>query len=384
MHRYHRLGVVPAKRHVVLRGKDGALRYEELIGNRGFVGPSSNLYHLHLPTSIVSSEFVKTTKPEAEAERDLRNRHFESSKIACGPSLTLDRVPVLFNSDVVFSIAKPSKSDEAFFRNGQYDELVYVAEGGGVLESVFGEVPYRTGDYVVVPRSVTHRFLIGEGPQRYLVFESAGYIRAPKRYRGDHGQLLEGAPYSERDFRVPENLKARDEKGSFPVLLKARDALTRVVLDHHPMDVVGWDGIYYPFAFSIHDFEPKVGRVHLPPPVHQTFECEGFVICSFCPRPYDFDKNAIPAPYSHTNAMSDEMIFYASAEFMSRKGVGFGSITLHPDGLTHGPQPGRTEASIGVAATDEFAVMLDTFKPLLVAKAALAAEDPGYWKSWSS
>jgi homogentisate 1,2-dioxygenase len=384
MHRYHRLGELPAKRHVTLKGTDGTLRYEELIGNRGFVGPSSLLYHLHLPTSIVSSEHVKDTKPEAEPARDLRNRHFDSGKLAGGPSLTLDRVPVLFNSDVIFSIAKPSKTDEAFSRNGQFDELIYIAEGAGVLESGFGEIRYRQGDYVVVPRGVVHRFAIGEGAHRYLVFESAGYIRAPKRYRGDHGQLLEGAPYSERDFRVPENLRTHDEKGRFDILVKAHDALTRVTLDHHPFDVVGWDGQYYPFAFSIHDFEPKVGRIHLPPPVHQTFECEGFVICSFCPRPYDFDKDAIPAPYSHTNAMSDEMIFYASAEFMSRKGVGFGSITLHPDGLPHGPQPGRTEASIGAKWTDELAVMLDTFKPLHVAKTALATEDPNYWKSWSA
>jgi homogentisate 1,2-dioxygenase len=384
MHRYHRLGDIPAKRHTTLHGADGKLRYEELIGNRGFTGPSSLLYHLHLPTSIVASESVKSTKPEVEPSRDLRNRHFESAKIACGPSLTLDRVPVLFNSDVIFSLARPSKTDDAFSRNGQFDELIYVAEGGGVLESGFGDLPYRQGDYVVVPRGIVHRFVIGEGAQRYLVFESGGYVRAPKRYRGDHGQLLEGAPYSERDFRVPENLRPRDEKGGFPILVKAHDALTRVTLDHHPFDVVGWDGQYYPFAFSIHDFEPKVGRVHLPPPVHQTFECEGFVICSFCPRPYDFDKAAVPAPYSHTNAMSDEMIFYASAEFMSRKGVGFGSITLHPDGLPHGPQPGRTEASIGAKWTDEIAVMLDTFKPLHVAKDVLGAEDPNYWKSWSA
>ena len=382
MHRYHRLGQLPAKRHTTLRRPDGALYYEELIGNRGFTGPSSLLYHLYLPTSIQSSELVKELKVEAEPTRDIRNRHFDSTKLACGPSLTLDRAPVLFNSDVTFSVAKPTVTDTAFSRNGQADEMVYVAEGSGTLESGFGDLAYRAGDYVVVPRGIVHRFVLGDGPHRYLVFESGGYIRAPRRYRGEHGQLLEGAPYSERDFRAPENLRPRDEKGDFEILVKAHDVLTRVVLDHHPFDVVGWDGHYYPFAFSIHDFEPKVGRVHLPPPVHQTFEAEGFVICSFCPRPYDFDKDAIPAPYSHTNAMSDEMIFYASAEFMSRKGVAFGSITLHPDGLPHGPQPGRTEASVGAKWTDELAVMLDTFKPLHVAKGALASEDPNYWRSW--
>ena len=383
MHRYHRLGLLPAKRHTALRRSDGSLHYEELIGNRGFAGPSSLLYHLHLPTSIVASERVKEITLEAEPRRDIRNRHFDTGKVACGPSLTLDRAPLLFNSDVTLSLARPTETDGGFARNGQADEMVYVAEGQGVLESAFGDVAYRQGDYVVVPRGIVHRFIIGKGPQRYLVFESAGYVRAPKRYRGDHGQLLEGAPYSERDFRVPDTLRPQDEKGEFEILVRANGVLTRIVLDHHPFDVVGWDGYYYPYAFSIHDFEPKVGRTHLPPPVHQTFEAEGYVICSFCPRPYDFDKDAIPAPYAHTNAMSDEVIFYASAEFMSRKGVAFGSITLHPDGLPHGPQPGRTEASVGATWTDELAVMLDTFKPLQVAKEILEAEDLAYWKSWS-
>jgi len=382
MHRYHRLGQIPAKRHVTQRNSGGGLHYEELIGNRGFAGPSSLLYHLHLPTAIRESEPVKDLAIEGEPESELRNRHFDTSKVVCGPSLTLDRVPLLFNSDVTLSLARPTATDDTFFRNGQADEMIYVAEGGGTLESAFGEVPYRQGDYVVVPRAIVHRFVLGEGPHRYLVFESADYVRAPRRYRGDHGQLLEGAPYSERDFRVPGNLRTRDEKGSFAILVKAHDRLTRITLDHHPFDVVGWDGFYYPYAFSIHDFEPRVGRTHLPPPVHQTFEGNGFVICSFCPRPYDFDREAIPAPYSHTNAMSDEVIFYASAEFMSRKGVSFGSITLHPDGLPHGPQPGRTEASVGAKWTDELAVMLDTFKPLRVARGFLGAEDPSYWRSW--
>ena len=382
MHRYHRLGQLPPKRHLALRRPDGSIYYEELIGNQGFSGPSSLLYHLHLPTAIQSSEFLREARPEAEDRREVRNRHFDSSRVECGPSLTFDRVPLLFNSDVILSIAKPQTTDGAFFRNGQADEMIYVAEGQGVLESAFGEVAYRSGDYVVVPRGIVHRFRIGEGAQRYLVFESAGYVRAPRRYRNEHGQLIEGAPYSERDFRVPGNLVARDEKGDFEIVVRMHDALSRIVLGHHPFDAVGWDGYYYPYAFSIHDFEPKVGRTHLPPPVHQTFEAEGFVICSFCPRPYDFDKDAIPAPYAHTNAMSDEVIFYASAEFMSRKGVSFGSITLHPDGLPHGPQPGRTEASMGAKSTDELAVMLDTFKPLQVARGGLAAEDPTYWRSW--
>ena len=384
MHRYHRLGTIPPKRHVTLKHPDGRLHYEELIGNRGFSGPASLLYHLHLPTAILSSELVKSVKPEPEPNRDLRNRHFDTGKVVTGPSLTLDRVPLLFNSDVTLSLARPAATDKAFARNGQADEMLYVAEGGGTLESAFGDLPYGPGDYVVVPRGIVHRFALGPGPHRYLVFESRDYVRAPRRYRGDHGQLLEGAPYSERDFRVPENLRTHDEKGAFQVLVRSHEAITRITLAHHPFDLVGWDGHYYPYAFSIHDFEPRVGRTHLPPPVHQTFEANGIVICSFCPRPYDFDKDAIPAPYAHTNAMSDEVIFYASSEFMSRKGVSFGSITLHPDGLPHGPQPGRTEASVGAKWADELAVMLDTFQPLQVAKGFLGAEDPDYWKSWSA
>ena len=250
------------------------------------------------------------------------------------------------------------------------------------LESPLGELSFRAGDYVVIPRGILHRWRFETKPVRLLVVESAGQVRTPKRYRNEHGQLLEGAPYSERDLRRPERLVTRDETGEFRLLVKSDSRLTEVVLAHHPFDLVGWDGFYYPWAFSIHDFEPKVGRVHLPPPVHQTFEGDGFVVCSFCPRPYDFDQEAVPAPYNHANVMSDEVLYYANAEFMSRKGVEYGSITLHPDGLPHGPQPGRTEESIGAKWTNELAVMVDTFHPLRVSRAALALEDPDYQYSW--
>ena len=226
------------------------------------------------------------------------------------------------------------------------------------------------------------RFGVRSGPHRLLVVESAGPVRTPKRYRNEHGQLTEMAPFSERDIRRPEKLVTHDETGEFPVLVKGGNRLVQVVMPHHPFDVVGWDGYYYPWAFSIHDFEPRVGRVHLPPPVHQTFEGEGWVICSFCPRPYDFEKDAVAAPYSHQNVMSDEVLFYANDEFMSRKGIEKGSITLHPDGLPHGPQPGKTEESVGAKATNELAVMIDTFRPLLVSREALVVEDPGYQLSW--
>jgi homogentisate 1,2-dioxygenase len=262
--------------------------------------------------------------------------------------------------------------------------VVYVAEGQGVLESPFGELPVRSGDYVVIHRNITHRWRFDHaaGPVKLLVMESRGHVRWPKRYRNEFGQLLEGAPYSERDIRRPAELVTHDEMGEFPIFVKQYDAINELVLDHHPFDVVGWDGYFYPWAFSIHDFEPIVGRIHQPPPVHQTFQGDGFVICSFCPRPYDFDPQAIPAPYNHSNVDSDEVLFYASSEFMSRKGIEYGSITHHPDGLPHGPHPGRTEASIGATHTNELAVMMDSFRPLQVAKPALLIEDPHYHASW--
>jgi homogentisate 1,2-dioxygenase len=279
---------------------------------------------------------------------------------------------------------EPDIQDAHAYRNSQADEVVYVVEGEGVLESVFGDLPFRAGDYVVIHRNITHRWKLNlaVGRPKFLVFESRGHIRFPRRYMNDVGQLLEGAPFSERDIRRPAAVSPHDERGDFAVLVKQYDALNELVLDHHPFDVVGWDGYFYPWIFNINDFEPIVGRIHQPPPVHQTFQGDGFVICSFCPRPYDFDPEAIPAPYNHSNVDSDEVLFYASSEFMSRKGIEYGSITHHPDGLPHGPHPGRAEASIGAKATNERAVMMDSFRPLRVAKAALGIEDPHYHKSW--
>jgi len=379
---YHQLGVVPKKRHVALRKSDGSLHYEELIGNQGFTGPASLLYHLRLPTVVRSVRPLRRLAWAAEPERVLRHRHFRTGGLKTGPSPVLDRVPLLWNADVALLAARPEKEDPFFFRNGQGDEVVFVAEGEGVLECPLGELPFRAGDYVMIPRGILHRWRLGKGPFRFLVIESRGYVRTPKRYRNEHGQLTEMAPYSERDIRRPEGLVTRDEVGEFPVVVKSDNQLVETVLAHHPFDVVGWDGYYYPWAISIHDFEPRVGRVHLPPPVHQTFEGDGFVVCSFCPRPYDFEKDAVAAPYSHQNVMSDEVLFYANSEFMSRKGIEYGSITLHPDGLVHGPQPGKTEESIGATSTSELAVMVDTFRPLLVGEAALPLEDPTYALSW--
>jgi homogentisate 1,2-dioxygenase len=378
---YHSLGSIPKKRHTAFRKPTGGIYAEELMGHEGFTGTSALLYHVHPPTTVKSVRRVKETKLEADPDATLRHRHFLTSKATKGGSPTLDRIPLLFNQDIAMHYVEPDTEDEHFYRNAQADELVYVAKGKGTLESVFGDLPFGEGDYLVIHRGILHRYRFA-APSKLLVMESRGHVRWPKRYRNEFGQLKEGAPYSERDIRRPLLLNTHDEMGDFPLLVKQYDGINELVLDHHPFDVVGWDGYFYPWAFNINDFEPIVGRIHQPPPVHQTFEGDGFVVCSFCPRPYDFDPNAVPAPYNHSNVDSDEVLYYASSEFMSRKGIEFGSITHHPDGIPHGPHPGRAEASIGAKETNELAVMMDSFRPLKVAKAATGFEDPNYHRSW--
>jgi homogentisate 1,2-dioxygenase len=378
---YHTLGTIPRKRHIIFRRPDGKLYAEQLMGNEGFTGPSSLLYHVHPPTTVKSARRLRDVTYEADTDRTLKHRHFRTARLPRGGSPTLDRTPILFNDDVAMLYAQPDKQDEHFYRNAQGDEVVYVAEGEGKLETQFGTLAIASGDYLVIHRGILHRYRFTK-PAKLLIFESRGYVRTPSRYRNDYGQIVEGAPYSERDFRVPRDLETHDEKGDFRIIVKQYNGLNEFVLDHHPCDVVGWDGMFYPWAFNIGDFEPIVGRVHQPPPVHQTFQGDGFVICSFCPRPFDFHPEAIPAPYNHSNVDSDEVIFYASSEFMSRKGIEYGSITHHPDGIPHGPHPGRAEASIGAKGTDELAVMMDSFRPLKVAKAMLPVEDAGYQTSW--
>lgn len=379
---YHRLGEIPTKRHKVYRKPSGELYAEELMGNMGFVGPSSLIYHARRPTAVKAIRTVRELPWECAPAEPLRHRHFRTRQLQTGGDPVLDRIPLLFNHDVSLEIANPQSGTSCFYRNAQGDEIVFVSRGQGTLESSFGSIAFQPGDYLVIPRGILHRYRLDSETNSLLVIESAGYVRPPKRYRNEYGQLLESAPYSERDIRLPQDLETHDEAGEFPLIVKKGNALTEMSLAHHPFDVVGWDGYYYPWSISIHDFEPRVGRFHLPPPIHQTFESEGFVVCSFCPRPYDFDKDALPAPYVHSNVMSDEVLYYANSEFMSRKGIEFGSITLHPDGLPHGPQPGRAEASIGQKETNELAVMVDTFRGLRVSQSALSAEDKDYYLSW--
>lgn len=380
---YHTLGEIPPKRHIAFRKPGGGIYSEQLMGHEGFTGTSALLYHIYPPTTVKAVRRVKETALEADPDVTLRHRHFKTAMARKGGSPTMDRIPLLFNQDIAMHYVEPDKEDEHFYRNAQADECVYVATGSGVLETQFGNLPFGEGDYLMVHRGIMHRYRFDtENPPKLLVMESRGHIRWPRRYRNEFGQLIEGAPYSERDIRRPKELKTYDERGDFSIYVKQYDGINELVLDHHPFDVVGWDGYFYPWAFNIHDFEPIVGRVHQPPPVHQTFQGDGFVICSFCPRPYDFHPEAVPAPYNHSNVDSDEVLFYASSEFMSRKSIEFGSITHHPDGIPHGPHPGRYESSIGQKETDELAVMMDSFRPLKVAKQAVEFEDENYYRSW--
>ena len=379
---YQRRGQLPTKRHTAYRKPDGSLYAEHLMGTLGFDGPASLLYHIRRPTQILNSSLFGPVAIEEEADHSVRMRHFCTSQIETGASITLNRIPFLFNDDVVVSLVRPTATDDFFFRNSQADQVHYISQGEGVLETEFGELAYKAGDYVVIPRGILHRFRLDTNEHTVLTFETPSYVRFPSRYLTREGQLMEHAPFCERDIRGPEDLVGHDEVGEFKILVKHNNMLTEVILDHHPCDVIAWDGCYYPWALSIHDFEPITGSLHQPPPVHQTFQADQFVLCSFTPRMLDYHPQAVPAPYNHSNVMSDEVIYYANDKFISRRGAGFGSLTLHPAGLPHGPQPGKAEQSIGGKRTEELAVMIDTFRPLKVTASAVDVEDSAYGKSW--
>jgi homogentisate 1,2-dioxygenase len=395
---YYRVaGEIPRKRHVQSRGPDGGLYAEELMGEEGFTSDASLLYHAHLPSAITASR--ELTDPVAPAglvpNHPLLPRHLRTGDLAPGGDLVLGRQLLLGNDDVRISVAIAG-SPSGLYRNSAGDEAVFLRSGTARLESVYGSIDAGPGDYVIVPRGTIHRWLPGAGaggpaaaPVQALVIEASGHIRPPRRYLSQFGQFLEHAPYSERDLRGPAGPLIADGE-EVPVIVRSRAGLSQLTYAFHPFDVVGWDGCLYPYAFNIADFEPIVKRTHAPPPVHQTFEGPNFVICSFCPRPLDFDPAAVPIPYNHHNVDSDEMMYYVSGDYSARQGsgVGVGSITLHPSGFTHGPQPGAVEAVIrGVAAgrtsTDETAVMIDTFRPLLLAPAGQSVADAQYAWSWS-
>lgn len=380
---YHRLGMIPKKRHIQFRKPDGGLYYEEVFGTEGFSGIQSILYHLHMPPAARSYKVLEEISAEAEpGDQPQHHRHFRTSSLQGGGDPVGGRIPLLFNEDVRICLARPTAPMTYFYRNAEGDELIFVHEGTGILESVFGELPFGPGDYLVIPAGTTYRFTLGEGEHLHYVLEAKGPIAPPARYRNAFGQFVEDAPYCERDIRVPNRLITKDEKGDFEIRIRKNGRILCAVTPYHPFDVVGWDGCVYPWAFHIEDFEPRVGMIHLPPPVHQTFQGPNFVVCSFVPRLYDFHPEAVPAPYYHSNIDCDEVLYYVRGEFMSRKGIESGSITLHPRGLIHGPQPGRMEASIGQRETNELAVMVDTFRPLQVSRFAAECEDRSYPFSW--
>lgn len=386
MPHYRRVGEVPRKRHAQFRRPDQGLYAEELMGEEGFSGDSSLLYHRHPPTAIVKAEPVTAEqRGRLSPNHPLLPRHLRTHQLAEGRDLVEGRMLLAGNDDVRLSYVA-ARQPSGFYRNSRGAELVYLESGLARLESVFGALEVRAGDYVVVPTATTHRWLPGNGEQvRALIIEARGHIHPPQRYLSRYGQFLESAPYCERDLRAGADPLLAETDGPTDVLVRHRDGLTRYTYAHSPLDVVGWDGCVYPYAFSITDFEPIVKRFHAPPPVHQTFEGPAFVVCSFCPRPFDFDEQAVPVPYNHANVDSDEVLFYAGGDFMSRKNAGIevGSISLHPAGFVHGPQPGSVEASLGAKGTDELAVMVDTFRPLKLAEAAFACEDRDYAWTWA-
>lgn len=380
---YYKLGELPHKRHVQFRQPDGSLYHEEVMGIHGFSGIQSILYHLSPPTAVHRLEQLSVDEIPYEAPGPLRARHLLSQSIPTGGDAISGRVPLMGNSDVVLSIARPTEAMDYFYKFAHGDDVLFIHEGTGTLESQFGSLPYRPGDYLVIPTGVMWRLVPDEGvEQRMLTIESYGHVTPPKRYINNYGQFLENSPYCERDIRPPLELITHDERGEYTLHVKARGQTTCYVFDHHPLDVVGWDGHLWPFAFNIADFEPITGRVHQPPPVHQTFDGPGFVVCSFVPRMFDYHPLSIPAPYNHSNVDSDEVLYYVDGDFMSRKGIERASFTIHPNGIPHGPHPGTYEGSIGKERTEELAVMVDTFQPLRLTRYAREIEDEGYAYSW--
>jgi homogentisate 1,2-dioxygenase len=381
---YYKLGNIPHKRHTQFRQPDGSLYHEEVMGLRGFSGNKSLLYHLRPPTQVRQIELAcKVDVPYAE-QGPLRHRLLRTADLPARGDAIQGRVPLLANEDVSISVARPCEPMSYWYRYAHGDEVIFVHEGTGTLESQFGTITYGRGDYLVIPTGVIWRLLPDRGADhRLLIVESSGgHIEPPRRYVNPYGQFLESAPYAERDIRPPEKLATHDETGDFEVRVKARGHISRYHYSHHPLDVVGWDGHLWPFAFNIADFEPITGRVHQPPPVHQTFEGPGFVLCSFVPRLFDYHPLSIPAPYNHSNVDSDEVIYYVDGNFMSRRGIQSASFTVHPNGIPHGPHPGAYEGSIGKTHTDELAVMVDTFRPLKLTTHAVAVEDEKYPFSW--
>lgn len=380
---YHTLGQIPQKRHTQYRKPDGSLYHEELFSTEGFSDMYSILYHCHAPTQIVQVGEPFDVKPVTVSDRQLKHRSLKGFQVAPEDDYLKSRKPVLVNDDCKIILAAPRLSmSDYFFKNADADEIIFIHEGTGTLRSMYGNLRFEYGDYLVIPRGTTYQLQFDGTENRLLIVESSSPVITPRRYRNNFGQLMEHAPFCERDIRKPEALETHDEQGKFLFYIKKQDNMYPYYYLSHPFDVVGWDGYVYPYAFSIHNFEPITGRVHQPPPVHQTFEARNFVICSFVPRLFDYHPLAIPAPYNHSNIDSDEVLYYVDGDFMSRKHVERGMITLHPGGIPHGPHPGTVEKSIGAKETHELAVMIDTFRPLKMTEHAVGIEDAHYYQSW--
>jgi homogentisate 1,2-dioxygenase len=380
---YIKRGKIPHKRHTVFKSPEGAHYYEQLFGTEGFDGKASLLYHLHRPTQISSIGEARSIAPIAAVDHNISPRKHEGFDVPAADDYLESRVPLFFNNFVNIGMSLPRKSmKDYFYKNADADEMLFIHKGGGVLHSMFGDLRFEEGDYVIIPRGAIYQAEFDGTENKILYVESRDEIWFPKRYLNRFGQLMEHAPFCERDLKLPAFAEPVDARGEFEIRIRKEGMLHSVVYRTHPFDVVGWDGFHYPFGLSIHDFEPLTGRVHQPPPVHQTFGTRSYVICSFVPRLYDYHPEAIPAPYNHSNIDSEEILYYVDGDFMSRVGIRPGQFTLHPGGVPHGPAPGAMEKSIGERATEELAVMIDTFHPLKLTQAALDIEDGSYTTSW--
>lgn len=383
MPHYHTLGKIPHKRHTQFRKPDGTLYSEQLVSTEGFSDIYSLVYHNWEPTRVTGIDKEYGVAPKVAVEQNMQHRSFNGFDVQPEDDYLESRKYILVNNDVYLGLAAPRKSmTDYFFKNSGAHEMIFVHRGSGTLKTMYGQIKFGYGDHLIIPRGIIYQLVFDSDDNRLLFLESFTPFNFPKRYMNKSGQLLEHSPFCERDIRKPENLETHDEKGDFLVKIKRDDTIWPYHFETHPFDLVGWDGYLYPYAFSIHDFEPITGRIHQPPPVHQTFETPSFVVCAFVPRLYDYHPESIPAPYNHSNVDSDEVLYYVDGEFMSRKHVEKGMITLHPTGIVHGPHPGAVEKSIGKKETPELAVMVDTFRPLKLTEDALKIEDRSYYRSW--
>lgn len=380
---YHKSGKIPAKRHVQFRKPDGGLYYEQLFGTIGFDGMSTLMYQVYRPTMVKEILGEKDVRPQVAIEKGIKARLLKGFEVSPEDDYLDSRKALLVNKDIHIGLAAPRKSlRNYFYKNADADELLFIHQGKGTLRTQLGNIPFEYGDYLVIPRGIIYQVDFDTEDNRLLFAESFHPIYTPRRYRNWFGQLLEHSPFCERDYKLPQDLETHDEKGDFLIKIKKEGVLYDMLYPTHPFDVVGWDGYNYPYGFSIHNFEPITGRIHQPPPVHQTFETSAFVVCSFCPRMYDYHPQSIPAPYNHSNIDSDEVLYYVDGDFMSRNNIEKGHITLHPGGIPHGPAPGAYERSVGQTETHELAVMIDTFRPLSLTAEALRIDDGKYYRSW--